>query len=253
MALKILQFCFIFILLLVTKCSFSQNTVYRQFWNEFQFTHPFADKFAVELDLSNSFSDTPENRKVLTTHTQFASVLLLNYYHSAKWKFSAISSYFSNYYVPEIGQREYPELRTSVEAVYFFNKINYIFQTRGRIEYRLIQNTEGNFEDVLRYRQFFKYTQPFNSNYIRQGTFYGFVSEEVFLKAPSNITGQQIFDRNMATVALGYAFTDNVQADIDYTFEYAPRSTGNLITFAIQLNINIVNPFVRVYERLKKK
>lgn len=244
--------CLIFLLWLPV-LAFSQNTVYHQFWNEFQLTHPIADKFAIEVDLANNFSDTPEDKSIFSTHTQFSSVFMLNYYYTAKWRFSLMSAYFSNYSVPEIGQRQYPEYRTTAQANYFFKKIGYILQTRTRIEYRLIKNTEGKFEDVLRYRQQLKYTQPFNSKFIRQGTYFGFVSDEVFFKTPSNISGQDIFDRNMLTLALGYAISDNIQIDLDYTFEYAPRKDVDISTYAIQLNFTINNPFTSLYDTMKKK
>jgi len=221
----------------------AQNTSYKQFWNEFQFTHPLAQRSAIEIDLGSSFSNTPEERSRLSVFTQFAGSLQLHQFLSAKWKISYVGSYFSNSYVPEIGQREYPEIRLSAQAMYYFNKIKNITATRGRLEYRWIENTAGKFEDVLRYRQMFKFTKSLNANYIRAGTFFAFVSEEVFFKVPTEITGPDVFDRNMFTLGIGYAFTDDIQIDVDYTNEFAPRTGGNFMYNALQFNMNINNPF----------
>lgn len=221
----------------------AQNTFYRQFWNEFQFTHPLAQQYALEVDLGSSFSNTPTDRSRISVFTQFAASVQLHHYVSAKWKLSFISSYFSNSYVPEIGQREYPEFRTMAQANYYINKIKNITVTRGRIEYRLIENASGVFEGVPRYRQMFKFTKPLNSNYIRAGSFFAFISEEVFIKAPSDITGPDVFDRNMLTLGIGFAFTDDLQMDVDFTNEFVPRTGGNFIYNALQFNFTLNNPF----------
>lgn len=223
--------------------STAQNTFYKQFWNEFQFTHPVGQAFALELDLGSSFSNTPNERSRLTKFTQFAGMTQLHYFLSAKWKLSLIAAYFTNSYVPEIGQREYPEFRFSGQGIYYFNKIKNITATRTRIDYRIIENTSGTFEDVWRYRQMFKFTKPLNSNYIRAGTFFAFVSEEVFFKTPADVTGPDVFDRNMLTIGLGYSVTDDLQIDIDLTNEFVPRSGGNTINNAVQFNLNLNNPF----------
>lgn len=221
----------------------SQNTEYKQFWNEIQFVQPLKQTYALEADLSSSFSNTPDERSRLSAFTQFAGTVQLHQFLSAKWKLSYVTAYFSNSYVPEIGQREYPEIRFAAQAVYFINKIKNITLTRGRIEYRLIENTAGVFESVPRYRQMFKFTKPLNSNYIRAGSFFAFVSEEIFIKAPSDITGPDVFDRNMFTLGIGFAFTDDLQIDVDYTNEFAPRTGGNFIYNALQFNVTLNNPF----------
>jgi hypothetical protein len=238
-----------FKLLLAFFCAYSfqgynaQNTFYKQFWNEVQFTHPLGQAFALELDLGSSFSNTPDDRSRLSKFTQFAGTAQLHYFFSAKWKMSAVAQYFTNSYVPEIGQREYPEFRFSGQAMYYFNKIKNITATRGRIEYRIIENSSGVFEDVFRYRQMFKFTKPLNSNYIRAGTFFAFVSEEVFFKTQANVTGPDVFDRNMLTLGIGYSFTDDLQIDVDLTNEFSPRQGGNTVNNAVQFNLNLNNPF----------
>jgi hypothetical protein len=221
----------------------SQTTSYKQFWNEFAFTHPVSQKNAIELDLGSSFSNTPDERSRLSEITQLSLIFQFHHFLSAKWKLTFFTGYYSNTYVPEIGQREYPEWRFSAQAVYYFNKIKNVTTTRGRVEYRLIENTSGVFENVTRYRQMFKFTKPLNTNYIRGGTFFAFVSEEVFIKTPSNISGPDVFDRNMFTIGVGHAFTDDLQMDVAYTNEYIPREGGNIMNNALQFNLTLNNPF----------
>jgi len=237
------KFTLAFFCVFVLQSFRAQNTTYHQFWNEFQFIHPLTQRYALEADVSSSFSSPPEQRNRLSAFTQYAVTMQLHQFYSAKWRFSLLSAYFSNYYVPEIGQREYAEIRFSAQAMYFFNKIKNISLTRARVEYRMIENADGQFENVMRYRQFFKFTKPLNSNYIRSGTFFAFASEEVFFKTPADLTGPDLFDRNMLTLGIGYAFTDDLQMDVDYTNEYVPRGSGNIINHALQFNLTLNNPF----------
>jgi hypothetical protein len=232
---------------------YSQTTSYNQFWNEIAFVHPFKEKFASELDLDFSFSNTPENPRLLSTYTQFATIFALHYYYSGKTNFSLFAGYFSNNYVPEIGQREYPELRFSGQAIYFLKKIGYILQSRSRLEYRLIENSMGQLDDVFRLRQRIKYTKPFGRKFIREKTYYGVISDEIFLKSPSTITGSQFFDRNEFTAGFGYAINNNFTVDLLYTFQYLPRSSGDEIYQALQLNITLNNPFQNLKKGISKK
>lgn len=155
--------------------------------------------------------------------------------------------------MPEIGQRQYPEIRFSVQGIYFFKKLGYILQSRTRLEYRLIQNTDQQFEDVFRLRERIKYTKAFKRAYIREKTFYMTVSDEVYIKSPSNITGQQIFDRNEASAGVGYAFTLNVSAELYYINQFLPRPTGNDVIHAVQLSLIINNPIISFREKISKR
>lgn len=243
----------LFFFLCVNHILHTQTTSYNQFWNEFAFTHPIKEKLSIELDLDNSFSNTPENPRLLSTYTQFATIFGLHYYYSGKVNFSFFCAYFSNQYVPEIGQREYPELRFSAQGIYFFKKIGYILQNRSRLEYRLIENSMGQIDDVFRLRERIRYTKPFGRKFIREKTYYGIISDEIFFKSPSTITGSQVFDRNDLTAGLGYAVNNDFTVDLLYTFQYLPRSSGDEIYQAIQLNITINNPFQNLKKGISKK
>ncbi|HQQ95146.1 MAG TPA: DUF2490 domain-containing protein [Bacteroidia bacterium] len=231
----------------------AQSTTYQQCWNEFSFTRPIADKYALETSLSNSFSDSPENASIFSAHTQFGLCISLHYYKKAKLNFSVLGAYYSNYYVPEIGQREYPEFRLSGQVTGFLKKIPYILQSRTRLEFRMIENTNGQFSEVFRLRERLRYTKPLNSKMIRQGTWFILLSDEVSFKSPSDLTGKELFDRNELTAGLGYAFTDNFQADLDYTLQHVPRPGGNEIYQALQINLQFYNPWLNLKRKVKKK
>lgn len=243
---------FLLLFLCVNHLIYSQTTSYKQFWSEMAFTHPLKDKIAMEVDLDYAFSDTPQNPNMFSTYTQFAAIGALHYYYSGKLNFSFFTSYFSNKYVPEIGQREYPEIRLSAQGIYFFKKIGYILQNRTRLEYRLIENSSGQIDDVFRLRERIRYTKPFGRKFIREKTYYGLISDEVFLKSPSTITGSQIFDRNDLTAGIGYAVNNDFTIDLLYTFQYLPRSSGDEIYQAIQLNITINNPLINLKKSVTK-
>lgn len=240
------------LLLFVNAALHSQTTSYKQFWSEIAFTHPLKDKIAMEVDLDYAFSDTPQNPNMFSTFTQFAAIGALHYYYSGKVNFSFLTSYFSNKYVPEIGQREYPELRLSAQGIYFFKKIGYILQNRTRLEYRLIENSSGQIDDVFRLRERIRYTKPFGRKFIREKTYYGMISDEIFLKSPSTITGSQVFDRNDLTTGIGYAVNNDFTIELLYTFQYLPRSSGDEIYQAIQFNITINNPLINLKKSVTK-
>jgi len=238
------KLCFAFFILVINSfCIRGQTTTYRQFSNEFQFTHPVAKKLALELDLASAFSDTPTDRSRLSVFTQFSSSFFVHYYYSAKWRFTGISAFFNNKYVPEIGQREYPELRLSGEAVYFINKLRNITLTRTRFEFRYIQDVNGTFEEVFRLRQQLKFTKPLNSKSIRKGTYYAMASDEIFFKTKSQVTGNDFFDRNIFSLGIGHSFTDNFQFELQYINEFVPRSNENLNFQVFQVSLNFNNPF----------
>lgn len=240
-------------LFLLSDVSISQTTQYRQFWTELGVLKPISQKFAGELFLDYSFSNSPDKKSRFAHYIQFASILSLHYYYTAKWNFSLYGSYFSNKSVAGIGARAYPEIRFSGQAIYFFKKIGYILQLRSRLEYRLIQNSENDVDDVFRLRERIRYTKPFNKKIIRAKTYFGFISDEIILKSPSTITGSEIFDKNDITIGIGYAVTENFLIDLDYTFQYAPRPGGDQFFNVIQLNFQVNNLLHEVKENIDKK
>ena len=244
---------FFFLIIAFTLNARSQTTTYNQFWNEFIFTKPLKGKWALELNLGQSYTSTGENSNIFSRNAQVYPRIWVHYNATARWKLSLFFAYYFNQYVPEIDQREYTESRVALQAIYYIKKVRYTLSTRFRFEDRHIENTDGYNEGVYRFRGQIKLLYPFNSKFIRKNTIYGIGSNELYFKTASNVTGNQFFDRNRFTIGSGYALTDDIQVDLTYVNEFIPRSKGNEIINAMQLNISFNNLFNNLKKRLTRK
>jgi hypothetical protein len=238
------------LLLSITIGSQAQNTSYGQVCNELQFGRAINDKWAGEVYLGGTFSNTPTDPKLLSTNIQRYAMLWGHYYFSPRWKLSSSLAYFYNKDVPDIGQYFSPEYRLSLQGIYFFHKIGYILSTRIRGEFRLIMNEAGVYEDKYRYRQMIKYVKPLNSQVLRQGVFYCLATEELLLKPQAKEKGVNFFDRNRLEIGGGYLFTDDLQLELAYLNEFVPRDNGNQIYNAIEMTLTFTNPFPNLKKHL---
>jgi len=229
--------------------TYSQTAHYNQFWNEFAFSHSFKNKFSTELNLGQSYTSTEGSKNIFFASSQVYVRGWVHYYASARWKLSYFFSYFYNKYVPEIDQREYPELRSALQGVYYLHKVNYTLLARFRTEDRHILNNAGYYEGVYRFRTQMKFIYPFNNRIIRQGVIYGLCSDELFFKTASNVTGDSFFDRNRLTIGAGYSITDDTQVELTYANEFLPRNPVNEMYNALQVNVSFNN----LFENLGKK
>lgn len=247
------QLLVLFVLLVISASSlFAQSkptTTYRQFWNEFAFTKPLKGKVALELNLGQSWTSTPEHKGMFSTNSQLYVRAWAHYYHSSRWKFSGFLAYYYNKDVPEINQRKAPEIRTSVQTQYFFRKIPYTLNARFRIEDRKILSDENIWEATYRFRLQMRCVYPINNKFITGGTFYALGSDELMFKSGSLIAGTQFFDRNRLTLGGGYAFTDDLQLEVTYANEFLPRTDSKELYHAFQVNA-VFNNFL---SNLKKK
>lgn len=221
----------------VTALSQSKPTAtYRQFWNEFAFTRTLKGKFALELNLGQTWTSTPEHKGMFSTNAQLYVRPWFHYYHSSRWKFSGFLAYFYNKDVPEINQRKAPEIRTALQTQYFFKKIPYTLNARFRIEDRKILNDANVWEAIYRLRLQLRCIYPINNKFITGGTFYALGSEELMFKSGSFIAGTQFFDRNRLTIGGGYAFSDDLQVEVSYANDYLPRPDSKELYHAFQVN-----------------
>jgi Protein of unknown function (DUF2490) len=239
-----------FLILIAAHSARSQKTVYNQFWNEYAFTHTFKGKIGIELNFGQTWTSTPESKNIFTVNSQVYARGWLHYYASARWKLSYFFAYFYNKYVPEIDQREYPEMRQAMQAVYYIHKVNYTLLTRFRLEDRHILNNAGYYEGVYRLRGQIKGVLPLNNKIIRKGVFYALASDELFVKSISKVTGLAFFDRNRLTMGGGYSITDDVQVELTYANEILPRSPVNEIYNALQINFSFNNLFENIGKKL---
>jgi hypothetical protein len=243
-------FAFLFLLLCICSVAYAQTAEYSQFSNEIQFARAINDKWSGELDLLGTFSSTPTETRPLKTNIQRAVSIYGHYYYSSRWKFSPFLSYYYNKDVPEIGQYKSPEWRLALQGIYYFHKIGYILSTRMRTEFRYVRNEEGNFEDLYRYKQQFKYILPINSQMLRKGVFYMLASEEISFRSTAKTSGLTYFDRNIFSMGVGYLITNDFQVEVVYTNEFLPRDEENQVYNAMGLTITFNNPVSNLKKRI---
>jgi|WetSurSiteA1Bulk_404760.scaffolds.fasta_scaffold00144_15 hypothetical protein len=218
----------------------AQTTSYTQSGNELQFARAINDKWAAEVMLGGTFSNTPSNPKVLSTNIQRYAFAWAHYYFSPRWKFSTSLAYYYNKDVPDIGQYFSPEYRWTLQGTYYFHKTGYTLLTRMRGELRFIMNADSVFEDKYRYRQMIKFLKPLNSQVLRKGVVYFVTTEELLLKPHAKTKGIDFFDRNRFEIGGGYLVTDDIQLELTYVNEFMPRDNGNemynIISFTVSFN-----------------
>jgi len=243
----------ILVILLITSINYGQTTTYNQFWNEIQFNTTINEKWSTELNIGATYSSTESSSNIFEQNTQRSVRAWGHYYFSPRWKFSSFLAYNYNKDVPEIGQFKSPEVRFALQSIYYFHKTGYTLSTRMRMELRHMRNEDGDYDNVLRYRQQVKYIQPINSKILRQGVVYAIASDELFFKSGTKVTGQSFFDRNRLNIGAGYLFSDDIQVELIYANEYLPRSEETQIVNAASLTLTFNNLFRNIKKKLSHK
>ena len=228
----------------------TQTTSYTQLANELQFARAINDKWAAELWLGGTFSNTPSNEKVLSTNIQRYFFVWAHYYLSPKWKLSSSFAYYYNKDVPDIGQYLSPEYRLTFQGLYYFHKTGYTLATRMRLDLRYMMNAEGDFDFNYRYRQMIKFVKPINGNVLRQGVFYFLTTEELLFKPEAKTKGLNFFDRNRFDIGGGYQITDDLAVELAYLNEFVPRDGGNEIYNVMEFTLTFNNLFPKIKERI---
>lgn len=231
----------------------AQTTTYNQLGNELQFSRAINDKWASEIWLGGTFSETQAEEKVLKTNIQRYIFGWAHYYLNPRWKLSSSLAYFYNKDVPDIGQYFSPEYRLTLQGIYYIHKTGYTLLTRMRGEFRYMMNVDGVFEDKYRYRQMIKYMKPINSNVFRQGVFYFLTSEELLFKPKAKTKGINFVDRNRFEIGGGYLITDDLQFEMSYVNEFMPRDNGNEMYNLIVVTLTVNNLFPRLKGKLTAK
>ena len=227
----------------------AQNKDYSQISNELQFSKTINDKWTAQVWLGNTFSNTPTENNILKTSIQKYFIGWADYYYSSRWKFSAAIAHYDNKDVPDIGQYYSPEWRLTLQGIYYFHKLGYTLATRMRGEFRQIMDENGVYQDKFRYRQLLKYQKPINGKVLREGIFYGFTSEEIFLRGNTKSTPLTFFDRNRFELGGGYMINDDTQLELTYSNEFLPRDHENEIYNALTITLSFNN----LLSNLKKK
>ena len=238
---------------IVASICHGQTKRYGQFWNEIQLNQNLNHKWSAELDIASNYSSTESSSNIFHKNIQRSFRGWGHYYLTPRWKLSSFIAYFNNKDVPEIGQFESPEWRFALQGIYYFHKTGYTLSTRMRMELRHMRNADNDYENVLRYRQQFKYIQPINSKILRAGVVYAIASDELYFKSGAKVTGESFFDRNRLNLGGGYLFTDDIQVELTYANEFLPRESVNKIINAASLKITLNNLYKKVREKLHHK
>jgi hypothetical protein len=228
----------------------AQTTSYTQLANELQFARAINDKWAGELWLGGTFSNTPSNNKVLSTNIQRYFFVWAHYYLSPKWKLSSSFAYYNNKDVPDIGQYLSPEYRLTLQGLHYFHKTGYTLATRMRVDLRYMMNADGDFDFNYRYRQLVKFVKPLNSKVLRKGVFYFLTTEELLFKPEAKTKGVNFFDRNRFDIGLGYQITDDLAVELAYLNEFMPRDSGNQVYNVMEFTLTFNNLLPRIKEKI---
>jgi len=249
-----IKFLLLLLLIVATRhTTTSQTNTYRQLANEIQFTRTINDNWTTEVNVEGTFSETPEESRILQTNIQRAARIWTHYHYSPRWKFSSYLGYYYNKDVPDIGQYKASEWRFALQGIYYINKVGYMLNTRMQTEFRSLENIDGDFENNYRYRQMLKYMQPLNSKVLREGVVYLLASEELLFRSKTKTTGLSHFDRNRATVGAGYIFTDDLQLELVYINEYLPRDNGNELYHVLSFTFTINNFLPKIRKHFSDK
>jgi hypothetical protein len=242
----------IFFLILPLKL-IAQNASYTQLANELQFSRAIGNKWAGEVFLGGTFSNTPYETRVLKTNIQRYIYTWVHYYYSPRWKFTGSLAYIYNKDVPDIGQYLSPEYRLSLQGTYYIHKTGYTLFTRMRGEFRYIMNADGVYEDKYRYRQMIKFVKPINSMVLRQGVGYVLASEELIFKPNAKTKGINFVDRNRFEIGGGFMITDDYSVELAYQNEFMPRDEGNQTYNIVAVTLTFNNLAANLKKRFSSK
>lgn len=233
---------------------YAQTDNLNQFWNEYTFTHDLSDKWVAELNMGLTSSSVPEDDNIFYGIIQVYGRAWVHYYPADRWKVSFSYAHYLNKNVPELDQIKAPEYRFTFQATYNLLKHHRInVNLRARIEDRNIKNEELMYEAVERFRFQVKAVCPINGTKIEEDILYAFASDELYFKTKSEISGDENFDRNRATIGLGYSFTKDFQLEVSYANEYLPRSGTDKVYNALQINVVFNNFLANALKPFKRK
>lgn len=247
------KICYLF-LIIVSNQMQAQTDKLNQFWNEYDFTKDLNQKWVLQLDAGLVTSSTPEDSDIFHNITQFYIRAWAHYYPSERWKVSVFYAYYSNQNVPELNQRKAPEFRTAIQATYNLVKSPQIkVNLRGRIEDRHIENVDHYLEAVERFRFQVKAVCPATTFGLKTKAMYVFASDELFFKTKSQVSGPDLFDRNRASLGIGFTLITNIQLEVAYANEIMPRDPINKVVNAVQVKGIFNNFFPTLIKSFKRK
>lgn len=226
----------------------SQSTSATQFSSELRFARTLAKRWSGEVTFTNNWIQSPPADGLFDQYGEWSIGSWGHYYIAAKWRISLGASIYHKLELEDPQQHKSNEIRFSGQGTYYIKKIGYTISARSRLEWRNVQDAEQHFQSVLRLREQLKIVVPINAKSIREGIIYGFGSDELFFKTPSDATGDEIFDRNRFEIGMGYAITNDVTVELYYTNVFLPRDTDQVNSV-----FNLDFSFRNLVENMKKR
>ena len=239
---------FLLVLSATNELVYAQNTHATQFSNELRFARPLAQRWSGEFTFSNTWMPTPPADGLFDKYSQWSLGGWGHNYIAKRWRLSLGAFFYHKLEIGEPEQISTNELRFSGQGIYYIKKIGYTVTSRSRLEWRNLQDADDNYNTVLRLRQQVKLIVPLNAKSIRERVIYFFASDEVFFKTPSDVAGDEVFDRNRFDLGLGYSITNNVNVELYYTNEWVPRERSEINSI-----INLDFSFRNLLDNLRKK
>lgn len=235
----------------IFSCSFAnaQKSSYNQFWNDFQFVTPVSHNWSNEINLGQVWTSIPglSNTPFHSNAQLYARIWL--HYALKNWKLSVFTGYNHNPELMAVGQKGLPEFRSAVQGLYYFNKEGYTLSGRLRIEDHHKKKESGDFSDNYRIRGQLKFVKPLNAREVVKGTIYGVMSEELFTQASADVFSQPSFGSNRLMLGCGYALSDDLLIELDYSNDYYFYKNKQSSYHAMQLNFSMYN-WIQYLKRL---
>jgi hypothetical protein len=220
-----------------TKNIYSDNIV----WTQYFLRGQFSSKWFLHLDLGY------RTREYVNKESQYFIRPGVVYQISPKVNIQAGYAYFNtSQFLSGYEDVMRPEHR-------LYQRLT-IIQKAGRFEirhrYRLEERFNHNFSKgvlidgyTTTYRIGYQLyiSCPFNNTTIKEGTFYGILSDELFVSFGKNVVNT--FDQNRLSLGAGYQFTKGFGATLFYQYIYGQQATGTQLyaynAYCIALNQTI--------------
>lgn len=187
-----------------------------QFWSEVDLSGRISSKFKWQLDLQYSRQSPYEGYNLFRYNEQLTVRGWVHYYPIKNLRVSQFFGLWYNFAIPQVGQREYPELRTATQISYYTRWKKNLLINRIRPELRIIKDRDGKYEPVFRARYQIKYQRLLIHDSYDKNSLYFVGFDEIFINGTSKVTGYRAFDQNRVFIGLGFDFTEDITIETGY-------------------------------------
>jgi hypothetical protein len=212
-----------------------------QIWNEVAITQQTGKRFVSQLDLQWSGSSDVQGGLNISKHTiNYGGRVWQHYYPNPNLKLSGFLGYWFSPNTPEINQMENTEVRLALQAQHVKRWSRYSFYNRIRYERRVLTPPNNGNDIENRFRYMPKLFIGLNHEVIDAGTFYGILSDEIFMKMGNS----NFLDQNRLTLGIGYCLNKHMSLELAYVNRFiSNQNAANEFTQAISISVGINDLF----------